>query len=569
MNPEVTQKINRITDILWAGGVTNPVTYIEQLSYLIFLKMYDEKLQDKDLQLRLQGDRTLKKLGQTSHTLNLAALGKVIPEKYLQSESDEYSWSSWKFKSGTDLRDFLRDEVFPHMATMVKENPEAAQYFRDAQLEIQSPDTLKEVIDILDTINFSKLGPDTKGDLYEYLLTHLGQSALNGQFRTPKQIRAFMVEMVDPDLGDTVLDPAAGTGGFLLDAFDYIRNKYSEKPKETPIYGEEWLERTQPSKELLEKVQKIKSGIGDKIPTKDMELLLNHSFQGYDVSRQMIRIATMNMILHGLEYGGVRRGNSLSDYGGLTEEDITKKYSVILSNPPFSGVVAKDSIRKDIPTTSKKTELLFLAMMMDMLAPGGRAAVVVPEGLLFGSTKAHVELRRKLMEEFELLAVVSLPEGVFKPYAGVKTGVVIFRKPEDKDTKKAKNSKVWFYEIKNDGYDPDKISGGIRPETPDDNDIPELLEEWLKYKKSGFKELPGAEANTFLKAESEEPTSWWATIKTIAENDYNLAAGRYKPQIVPKTPDDDLAEIIRETLAIENDIVSGLTKLLQDMEVLE
>ena len=544
MNPEVRRKIDKITKILWAGGVTNPVTYIEQISYLIYLKMFDEKLFDMQLQKRMSGGDDLFEDGQ----------------------AEKLRWSKWKFKSGIPLRDFLRDEVFSYMQTIVRENPQAAEYFRDAQLEITDPNTLKEVIDILDSIEFSKLGPDTKGDLYEYLLTHLGQSALNGQFRTPRQIRAFMVEMVDPDLGDAVLDPAAGTGGFLLDAFDYIRHKYSENPKETPIYGEEWIERINPSGEHLKKVQKIKSGVGDKIPSKEIKLLLEHGFTGYDVSRQIVRIATMNMILHGLDYAGVRRANSLSEFGGLSEEDITRKYSVILSNPPFSGTLAKDSIRRDIPTTSKKTELLFLAMMMDMLAPGGRAAVVVPEGLLFGSTKAHVELRRKLIEEFELLAVVSLPAGIFKPYAGVKTGVVIFRKPEDKDVKKAKHRKVWYYEIKNDGYDPDKISGGIRLETPEKNEIPELLDEWKKYKDSGFKKYPDVEANTLLKESSEEPKCWWTTVDTIAENDFNLAAGRYKPYVDEKAPEEDPADMIDQIIEIESNIVKELEQLLIKVE---
>jgi type I restriction enzyme M protein len=204
--------------------------------------------------------------------------------------------------------------------------------------------------------------------------------------------------------------------------------------------------------------------------------------------------------------------------------------------------------------------------MMEALAPGGRCAVVVPEGLLFGSTSAHVDLRRKLAEDYELLAVVSLPAGVFKPYAGVKTGVLVFRRPVSGDGKEKKTDKVWFYEIKNDGYDPDKIVGGGRPETPEKNDIPDLLRQWKLYKESGFKNPPGVEAGTLLPPDSEEPRCWWATIETIAANDYNLAAGRYKPQVAEKAPEEDPAQLIREVLALEREIATGLEKLLSEVE---
>jgi len=213
--------------------------------------------------------------------------------------------------------------------------------------------------------------------------------------------------------------------------------------------------------------------------------------------------------------------------------------------------------------------LLFLGVMMEALAPGGQGAVVVPEGLLFGSTTAHVELRRKLVEDFDLLAVVSLPAGVFKPYAGVKTGVLVFRRPAagvKKDKKTKHKEKVWFYEVRADGFDPDKISGGGRPETPERNDIPDLLGQWAAYKQSRFANPPGVEANTLLPAGSEETRSWWASVGQVAENDYNLAAGRYKPQIAEKAPDEDPAELIRETLSIEREIADGLERLLGEIE---
>lgn len=552
MNQDLRRTLTRMTDVLWAGGVTNPVTYIEQISYLIYLKLLDEEENNRELQVRLTGK---------SPNGN----GRLLFAK----QAERYRWSKWRFKSGADLRDFVRDEVFPYMASLVKEEPQIAEYFRDAVLEIVDPNVLKHVVDEIDGIEFAKLGTDVKGDIFEFLLTHLGQSALNGQFRTPRQIRTMMVEMVDPDLGDTIFDPAAGTGGFLIDAVEYILAKYSGEPHEVPIYGEDWLEsRGQTLAEAREQIpslQTYRKGAGEKIP--DWKIL-ERSIYGVDVSRQMMRIAMMNLVLHGIRHAGVKRANTLSDMGGLTEDDLARRYKVILSNPPFAGVLPKESIRKDLPTNSKKSELLFLGVMMEALAPGGRCAVVVPEGLLFGSTSAHVELRRKLVEDYDLLAVVSLPAGVFKPYAGVKTGVLVFRRPEESAKDKKRQGKVWFYEIRNDGYDPDKIQGGGRPETPEQNDIPGLLTEWAQYRKSGYKTPPGFEAGTILKADSEAPRCWWASRKMVAENEYNLAAGRYKPQVSEKPPEDDPADLIRQVLADERQIAQGLEKLLGEVESL-
>jgi type I restriction enzyme M protein len=512
MNHDLRRKLDHITDILWAGGVTNPVTYIEQISYLIFLKLLDEEEQDRELRARLGGNGGNAKL--------------LYPQ-----QAERYRWSKWRFKSGPELRDFIRDEVFPYMASLAKDEPEVAEYFRDAVLEIVDPNVLKQVVDEIDAFEFRKLGPDVKGDIFEYLLTHLGQSALNDQFRTPRQIRSFMVEMVDPELGDTVFDPACGTAGFLIDTVDYLLAKYSESVQEHTIYGEDWLDKRSQTlaeaKKAIPNLQTYRKGAGEKIPNWS---LLEASIFGVDVSRQMMRISMMNLILHGIRHARLKRGNALSEHGGLTEDDLARRYQVILSNPPFAGQIPKDSIRSDLYTSSKKSELLFLGLMMEHLAPGGRCAVVVPEGLLFGSTSAHKDLRKKLIEDFDLLAVVSLPAGVFKPYAGVKTGVLVFRKPQTSG-KKAKTKKVWFYEVSNDGYDPDKISGGGRVETPDRNDIPDLLGKWQEYEASKFATPPGVEANSILEPGSDMPRCWWADIKTLVANDFNLAAGRYKPQV--------------------------------------
>ncbi|MCT7952572.1 type I restriction-modification system subunit M [Ancylothrix sp. C2] len=556
MDIDLRRKLDRITDTLGVGGVTNPITYIEQISYLIYLKLLDEEESQRELRARLIGEQENIRL--------------LFPQ-----QTERYRWSKWRFKSGIDLRDFIRDEVFPYMAnSLIKDEPKVAEYFRDAVLEISDPNVLKTVVDELDTLELNKLGQDIKGDIYEYLLTHLGQSALNGQFRTPKQIRWFMVEMVDPDLGDTICDLAMGTGGFLIESLNYILAKYSESPHEIPIYGEDWLEKQGKSVETAKQenpnLQTYYKGNGDKLTDWN---LLEASIYGFDVSRQMLRIAVMNLVLHGVRNAQVKLANILSNLGGLNEEDLQRRYKVLLANPPFVGTLSKDSIREDLPTHSKKSELLFLAAMMKCLAEGGRCAVVVPEGLLVGLTQAHIDLRKQLLTDFELLAVVSLPVGVFKPYTGVKTAVLVFRKPVDiseqslmKKDSENRVQQVWFYEVKNDGFDPDKIRGSGRPETPKLNDIPQLLCDWKSYKESRFKNPPGVKAGTLLAAGAVEPRCWWVDLETIAENGYNLAAGRYKPQVAETVSNEEPAELIRELLQIEQEINTGLERLLKEVE---
>ena len=541
MNKEIRRILKRITDILWAGGVTNPVTYIEQISYLIYLKMLDETESQYEQQKGLTGNR---------------------PKSLYPGEFGKYRWHRWCTYSGSKLRDFVGQDVFKYMANqLIKDAPRIANFFQSAVLEITDPAVLKEVIDELDKIEFKTLGPDVKGDLFEYLLTHMGQAALNGQFRTPRQIRAFMVEMVDPDFGDTIYDPACGTGGFLIDAVDYILAKYSEDPDEVPIYGEDWLDKQgltlTEAKEKTPTLQTYRKGPGEKLP--DWKTL-EKSIYGLDVSRQIMRIAVMNAVLHGIPNANIKRANSLSSVQGLSEADLDREYSVILSNPPFAGRLPEDSIREDLPGNTKKSELLFLSVMMQALAPGGRCAVVVPEGLLFGSSRAHLDLRRSLVEQFCVRAVVSLPAGVFRPYAGVKTAVLVFERPR-KESDAIATDHVWFYEVLNDGFDPDKISGGVRPETPEQNQLPDLMEQWRKYRKSHFKKPPGAKALESLNSEELMPACWNSDITRIAQNDYNLAASTYKPKVISSAPVEEPEKLISELLDVERRIVERLTEL--------
>lgn len=558
MNQEIRSKLDRICNILWAGGLSVPTLFVEQISYLIYLKLLDEREADLEVKARL-----LKGKGN----------GRLL----FPDQASRYRWSNWRFKSGKDLHDFVGEEVFPYMASLLKEEPQVAIYFQDAKLQIEDPHVMKEVVDGLDTFQFGKLGPDVKGDIFEYLLQYLSRQPQSdmGQFRTPRQIRMAMVEMVDPDLGNTICDLACGTAGFLVDSIEHILAKYSAEPREVPIYGEEWLAdkglTLEQAKRQIPNLQTYRKGPGEKIP--DWELL-ERSIYGFEVSRQMMRISMMNLVLHGIRNAHVKRANTLSELGGMSDEDLRRRYKRVLMNPPFAGMLPAESIRKDLPTQSKKSELLFLGLAMESLAPGGWCAIVVPEGLLFGSTSGHVELRKKLIEDYDLLAVVSLPAGVFKPYAGVKTGILVFRKPasipdnanrsrrEREAAKARRDGCVWFYQINNDGYDPDKIQGGGRPETPELNEIPEMLRQWEVFKGSGFKRAPGTEAGALLPPGTEEAKCWWAKVSTIAESDYILTAGRYKPQVAENAPEEDPTELIEKALSLERSITVDLEKLL-------
>jgi len=469
-----------------------------------------------------------------------------------------------------ELRDFLRDEVFPYMASLEKEDPLVAEHFRDATLEDMDLKILDLVINQLDSLELHKLTTENKGEMYELLLSRLMRSDSAGQFYMPLQIRSFMVAMVAPDLGDNIYDPACGTAGFLANAANFIFAKYSDKPKEIPIYGEEWLEKRgqtiEEAKKEFQNLQTYLKGAGERLPDlADVEAAI----YGTDVSRQMMRISRMNLIMHGIGKARLKRANVLSEMGGLNEDDLKRRYDVILSNPPIKGVLPKDSFRNDLPTKSKKSDLLFLGLIMESLAPGGRCAVVVPESILFNSGVAYKELRRRLIFDFELLAVVSLPAGVFNLQTKVKTSVLVFRRPPIvSEVDSPATSKVWFYEIQNDGYTTKKIQQGFRSEKPEQNDIPGLIEAWAKYKASNFDEAPGDKAYTILDPYKREVKSWWADYEDIKESNFNLTSSRYKPWIFAEIPATNPRQLIRQVIKIEKETISRLEKLLNKVEEL-
>jgi len=497
-NQEVRSIIDNIINKLYAAGLSNPVTYIEQLSYLFYLKMLEEW-----------------------DNANVAE-AKMTKRKYrsiFAGEKEKYRWSIWThIPDNNEMFKFVRDGVFPFMVE-IPAREDVRRFFQDARFMIPDGVVLRDVVDRLQEINFYELDADVKGDLYEYLLSQLATQRKAGQFRTPRHIIRTIVRLVNPQIGETALDPAAGTAGFLLGAFEWIKLQNSDPKTITEVDNGSG--------------QKIKRGLGDKLTDEQWKFLENSTFFGFDVDNAMVKIANMNLLLHGLGGATVIRRDSIA---GSPDDWEDRKFDVVVTNPPFAGTINKERVRKYLPVQSTDSTTLFLGLITQALRPGGRAGVIVNEGVLFGRNRAQKEIRRYILEHFDLEGVISLPAGVFQPYAGVKTSFLIF-----KNTGK-KTEKVWFYDVRYDGFE---LATKRRP-TPDKNDLPDLLEKWEK------------------KPESER--SWWADIEKIEENDFILSANSYNPNVGDREEKHrDPKEILREVKKLEEDtrnIVQRISKFL-------
>jgi type I restriction-modification system DNA methylase subunit len=413
---EIKSKVDRIWDTMWSGGISNPLSVIEQLTYLLFIKRLDEL-----------------------HTLKerkAARTGNSIEEPVFTPNQDHLRWSRFKETAAEKMFVTVRDEVFPFIKSLGNrgrdgdpEHSTYAHHMRDALFMMPSPRVLANVVDQLDSIDMADR--DTKGDLYEYMLGKIATAGQNGQFRTPRHIIKLMVDMAAPTPKDVICDPACGTAGFLIAASEHLVEHYSDAIYKTETSRRRFNEGT---------------------------------FHGYDFDNTMLRIGSMNMLLHGVENPDIRYKDSLSQ----TDENDAEKYTLVLANPPFSGSLDYESTAKDLlnKVTTKKTELLFLTLFERILSIGGRAAVIVPAGVLESDSRAHAQLRRMLVERLNLEAVVKLPHWVFKPYASVDTSILVFSK---RGTTKA----TWFYRVENDGYADDASKSEV-----EGSDIPELLRLW-------------------------------------------------------------------------------------------
>ena len=485
---ELRSKVDSIWDSMWSGGVSNPLSVIEQLTYLLFIKRLDEL-----------------------HTLRerkAARTGMPIEEPVFNGEQDHLRWSRFKEAAPEQMFETVRDGVFPFIKALGDNGQSDAEgsstythHMKDALFMMPTARVLANVVDQLDGIDMSD--SDTKGDLYEYMLGKIATAGHNGQFRTPRHIIKLMVDMTAPTPKDVICDPACGTAGFLIAASEHLVAHHSDT-----IYRDEAARRR----------------------------FNDHTFHGYDFDNTMLRIGSMNMLLHGVENPDIRYKDSLAE----ADDDDAEKYSLILANPPFAGSLAVATTAKDLQqiVKTKKTELLFLALFLRLLQTGGRAAVIVPDGVLFGSSKAHKALRRILVEEQKLDGIVSMPSGVFKPYAGVSTAILLFTKTNSGGT-----DTVWFYDMHADGLSLDDK----RTPQPDKSDLDDILTRWQKRDAEGDRVRTD---QSFLVPKAE-----------IADNDYDLSINRYK-EVEYEAIEYDPPKVILERLAaLEDEIANDRQEL--------
>lgn len=490
---ELKNKIDSLWDIFASGGLTNPLEVIEQITYLMFIRDLDDVDNIRAKESAMLG------LPYKSIFSDQVEIGERT------IDGNQLKWSVFHDFPAEKMYSTMQEWVFPFIKNLHGDKNSAySKYMDDAIFKLPTPLVLSKVVDSLDEIYrimADKKDVDIRGDVYEYLLSKIATAGRNGQFRTPRHIIRMMVELMDPKPDDIICDPACGTSGFLVSAGTYLKEKYKEEI-------------------FFDKNKK--------------DHYMNSMFYGYDMDRTMLRIGAMNMMTHGIENPYIEYRDSLSDQN--SEQD---KFSLILANPPFKGSLDYESVTPNLLKVckTKKTELLFLALFLRMLTIGGRCACIVPDGVLFGSSKAHKDIRRQLIEENRLEAVISMPSGVFKPYAGVSTGILIFTKTGHGGT-----DKVWFYDMEADGYSLDDKRNPIKG-----NDIPDIIERFHNLEKEADR------------ARTEK--SFFVSKDEIIKNDYDLSINKYKEiEYVPVEypPTEEISEEINK---LESEIQINLKEL--------
>ena len=495
----IKNKIDKIWTDIWAGGITNPLTVIEQLTYLMFIRSLGMEADEADL---------------------------IFPQSAV---GQSMRWSKFKDRDSREIFEIISQRVFPAVKKMkygklpdfdengelieIEEDTESgnsqtafSKYMDSAVFLIPNAQILQKIITGLDDLYIHDIADlDMQGDLYEYMLGKLATAGRNGQFRTPKHIREMMVELVAPTPDDIICDPACGTAGFLVSSAEYIRRHY-----ENTMTDEQW------------------------------ENFANKTFSGYDTDYTMLRIAAMNLMLHSITNPDIDYKDSVSK-----QNNVSNKYTVCLANPPFKGTVDAESIHDNLKavTNTKKTELLFLALFLRLMQKGGRCACIVPDGVLFGSSKAHKSIRKELIENHQLKAVISMPSGVFKPYAGVSTAVLVFVKTEAGGTEN-----VWFYDMKADGFSLDDKRSEIA-----ENDIPDII--------ARFHNLDG-ETN---RERTEQ--SFFVPKQEIVDNDYDLSINKYKKTEYVAVEYPPTSEIMVEIEDLNKVIETELSELKKMLNV--
>lgn len=509
----IKNKIDKIWTDIWAGGITNPLTVIEQLTYLMFIRSLDEK--------EIETEEFAHSMGMEADEADL-----IFPQSAV---GQSMRWSKFKDRDSREIFEIISQRVFPAVKKMkygklpdfdengelieIEEDTESgnsqtafSKYMDSAVFLIPNAQILQKIITGLDDLYIHDIADlNMQGDLYEYMLGKLSTAGQNGQFRTPKHIREMMVELVAPTPDDIICDPACGTAGFLVSSAEYIRRHY-----ENTMTDEQW------------------------------ENFANKTFSGYDTDYTMLRIAAMNLMLHSITNPDIDYKDSVSK-----QNNVSNKYTVCLANPPFKGTVDAESIHDNLKavTNTKKTELLFLALFLRLMQKGGRCACIVPDGVLFGSSKAHKSIRKELIENHQLKAVISMPSGVFKPYAGVSTAVLVFVKTEAGGTEN-----VWFYDMKADGFSLDDKRSEIA-----ENDIPDII--------ARFHNLDG-ETN---RERTEQ--SFFVPKQEIVDNDYDLSINKYKKTEYVAVEYPPTSEIMVEIEDLNKVIETELSELKKMLNV--
>ncbi|MBR5486015.1 MAG: SAM-dependent DNA methyltransferase [Oscillospiraceae bacterium] len=508
---ELKNRIDSLWDIFAAGGLVNPLDVIEQITYLMFIRDMD----DAD-------NRRAKE----SEMLGLPHKSIFADEVQIGERTvagNQLKWSVFHDFPAEKMYSVMQEQVFPFIKNLHGDKNSAySKYMSDAIFKLPTPLLLSKVVDCLDDI-YAQMAQiqesDIRGDVYEYLLSKISQSGLNGQFRTPRHIIKMMVELMQPKATDTICDPACGTSGFLVAAGEYLKENHKEE-----IFFEK----------------------------QNKEHYMNSMFHGYDMDRTMLRIGAMNMMTHGVDNPCIEYRDSLSDQNPDKE-----KYSLILANPPFKGSLDADTVSADLLKVckTKKTELLFLALFLRMLKVGGRGAVIVPDGVLFGSSTAHKAIRKELVDGNRLEAVISMPSGVFKPYAGVSTGILIFTKTGHGGT-----DKVWFYDMQADGF---TLDDKRTPTT--ENDIPDIIARFHSIQSLPLEGKVDSEScSDEVYNEHENPRtakSFFVPKEEIVENGYDLSINKYKKIEYKPVEYPSTQEIMAELNELEMEITKGLAEL--------
>lgn len=478
---DIKNRIDTLWDAFWTGGITNSITILEQMTYLFFMKMLDDAQLKKEATASVFGVE-----------ISDPVFGKDMwhnPDTDKDVPYETLRWNVFKNYEPTKMFNVVRNDVFPFIKNLNNSSSSSySKFMKDAVFMIQNPRTLLKVIEGIDGLDMNNR--DAMGDVYEYVLGKMAASGTNGQFRTPRHIIRMMVELMKPTLKDVICDPAMGSAGFIVESAKYVQE----------VYKQELLKK--------ENTQHFKKGM----------------FHGFDTDSTMLRIGAMNLMLHGADDPDISYQDSLS-----ADNTDTDKYTLCLANPPFAGSVDKEIISKSLsaiaPTT--KTELLFVALFIRMLQLGGRCASIVPDGVLFGNSKAHKAVRKELVDKHRLQAVISMPSGVFQPYSGVSTAILIFTK-----TNAGGTDKVWFYDMKADGYSLDQRRTEVA-----ENDIPDVI--------SRFHNLAAEETRT------RKEQSFLVPVEEIREKDYDLSMNKYK-------------EVEREVVEYEQpDVILGRIDTLQ------